>query len=233
MSYLSNDDDLFEEYVEEKSETTISSEQDHTETESQDPFDTIFSGLDSSFKDLILKSTFKVNLGDSFYKAAKEWEMNGYSEANIKAVLTQLAEITEGKFLYQHRLFSCAETIARKKTVLKFLSMILDDDSFETIVKSSDSTKSMTLTKSYFEMFFGSFYRINMYFYIKEVALHRTLSDMLGLPHDEDLYDLEKPTEVTMGTSTTINDLYTRYFNNEELSSKMDHYVEQYKNNQA
>lgn len=227
--YSSSDDDIFEDYVED----SLPPLEEPIQSSSRESFDQIFSDLDSPFKELILKTTFKVNLGESFYTATKEWENHGYLEANNKAILSQLAELTNGKFLYHHRLISCAEIIARKKTVLKFLDLLLNEDQQEALVRSADSKIQFQLTRSYFEMFFGSFKKIYQYFYIRDVALHRSLSDLLGFAHDEDLYDINKPSNVIHSTADTINDLYLKYFDNDAITDSMVKYLDQSQNNKA
>lgn len=227
--YSSNDDDIFEDYVE--SNSSPNTTQDVTEDSEQDSIENLFSGLDSSFRTLIAKSSFKIGLGESFYNASHTWENIGYTEANTKAILSHLAESTGGKFLYFHRLVNCAEIIARKKTVIKFIDILIDDvqnSQTSAIIKSKTSDKQfdLNLTDNYFKMVFSSFRRIQYYFYQREVAVHKAISDILGLEHDNDLYDFSKPSKVVDTTAQTINDLYIQYFDNDVLQEKVSAYLE-------
>lgn len=65
--FSTNDDDIFEDYVESSSNDSFSQD-----TSSAQPLDKIFSDVDSPFKKLLEDSSLKVGLGESFYNAAEE-----------------------------------------------------------------------------------------------------------------------------------------------------------------
>jgi hypothetical protein len=73
------------------------------------------------------------------------------------------------------------------------------------------------------------FRSIYKYFTLKEIALHKALSDHLGIPHDEELYDLSQPSAIIDGPSDVINDLYVQYFEKDSLTEKTEEYFEQIK----
>jgi len=126
--YSSNDDDIFEDYVEPQASSAYNSSQ-------EDEINKSFSDIDSPFSSLLRSSSLKVNFGDAFYNAAHEWITAGYREANTSAILSTLSEITEGRFLYFHRLTSSVELLQRKKTIIRFLKLLLNNDSLDGIDK--------------------------------------------------------------------------------------------------
>jgi hypothetical protein len=96
----SNDDDLFEEYVDSDSSTNSSYDSDLN----ANTVDKVFSDIDSPFKSLLRDSSLKVNFTEAFYRAAHEWVNQGYREANTSAILNELVLITNGQFVYRHRI---------------------------------------------------------------------------------------------------------------------------------
>lgn len=222
MSIYSNDDDIFQDYVEEPK-----SNKDFTETDSSETVDKVFSDIDSPFKSLIKNSSLKVNFGEAFYSAAHEWQMQGYREANNVSILDELVRITNGEFLYRHRLAFCKETILRKKVILRFLSHLVEDDSATAVVRSANEEFNITFTDSYFKMFFTSFYNIQLDTFYQEVALYRALCDATNTEPDEDVCDINVEANPIINISEHINTLYMNYFQNTDLREKIQYYVNQ------
>lgn len=224
MSYISsNDDDIFEDYVEQPS-TNV---QDITEEDSNNLSQSIFSEMDPSFREIFTNSSLKVNFGEAFYKAAHQWVTQGYKEANSAAIVKTLSEITDGKFLYHHRLISCIESINRKKTIIKFLSAILDTEENVTVVHSVNNDANINFSQTYFNMFFRSFYNIHVHTFWYEVALYKTLSEYLELEIDETLIDINHPADQVLSLADFINGLYIQYFDRDYLTSKVEQNVNQ------
>lgn len=219
MSIYSNDDDIFEEYVEEKPSTTFGNDQ------SAETVDKVFTDIDSPFKSLIKSSSLKVNFGEAFYSAAHEWQMQGYREANNVSVLDELVRITNGEFLYRHRLAFSKETILRKKVILRFLHHILEDDTTTAVVRSSNDDFNINFTETYFSMFFKSFYNIQLDTFYQEVALYRALCDMTNTEPDPNIWDLEVEADPILSISDYINDLYIQHFDSTPLRDKIQYYV--------
>lgn len=220
--YSSSDDDIFQDYVE---PTTTSESQDNFSTNEQ-TVDQIFPDIDSPFRDLLQNSSMKVNFGDAFYNAAHQWTLQGYREANAAAMMETLAEVTNGKFLYNHRLTTSKEVLNRKKTIIKFLSMMLESNTVETFVHISDKTSSIQFSETYFNMFFRSFYNIQLHTYYCELAVYKALSEMLELPIDPVVCDPHSESEYPiLNSSDHINDLYIKYFQADELGEKIGKYT--------
>ena len=129
----SNDDDLFEDYVESNPSTDSSYDADL----STNTVDKVFSDIDSPFKSLLRDSSLKVNFSEAFYRAAHEWVNQGYREANTSAILNELVLITNGQFVYRHRIELCKESLARKKTIISFLNIVLNSDTADTVIKAN------------------------------------------------------------------------------------------------
>jgi heat shock protein HspQ len=215
----SNDDDIFEDYVEETNlNTDYNSQSLHSE---QEVSDDIFGDLDSSFSSFLKSSSVKVNFADSFYNAAHDWVQDGYSQSNLKAVLDTLTELTEGKFLYYHRLTSSSEILYRQKTILKFLNLILSEDNLETVlgvVSSDEKTfKKFNFNQEYFSMFFKSFYNLQMHAYKCEYAVYLSLCQFLETTPDKNLEDPLSEEITVLSMSDIINDLYKNHFQKDEL----------------
>lgn len=220
--FNSNDDDIFEEYIESSTDTS----QDPI-VENQTNFDKVFSDLDSPFKNLLQNSSLKVNFGDAFYKAAHEWTMQGYREANTISVIDALVALTNGEYLYHHRLACSRETLARKKTIIKFLSMILNDDIPNVIAKADNDDFSIHFTETYFNMFFRSFYNIQVHTFHHETALYKALCEVVGTQPDLDLCDLNTESIAITETADYINSLYIQHFEKDLLQEKIDKYVKE------
>lgn len=216
----SNDDDIFEDYVED-----VATQSDIDETISPENVDKVFSDIDSPFKTLIKNSSLKVNFGEAFYQAAHEWQIQGYREANNASILDELARITNGEFLYRHRLAFCRETIIRKKTVINFLNLILTDESTTAIVRSSKEELNLNFTETYFHMFFKSFYNIHLHTYHQEVALYRALCEITNTEVDETVCDLAFNSEPLTNAADHINNLYIQYFESTSLRDKIQEHV--------
>jgi hypothetical protein len=223
--YSSNDDDIFEDYVE------PSSSNDYSNTP-EDLIDKSFPDIDSPFSSLLRSSSVKVNFGDAFYNAAHEWIASGYREANTSAILTTLSELTEGRFLYVHRLTSSAELLQRKKTIIRFLKLLLNNDSLDGFVKVISDHKEaiedkLKFNEEYFNMFFRSFYNLQIHTYKCEYAVYISLCEMLDHPIDQSLADpFSEDITVTSG-SKTINDLYMQYFEKDKLGDLIEKNIEQ------
>ena len=205
----SDDDDIFEDYVESSSQSSIG------EVSSTESIDKVFSEVDTPFASLIKTSNIKIGFGEAFYGAAKEWVLQGYREANSIAVLDHLSKITDGHFLFHHRLLLCKESIDRKKTILHFLNLVFENDSTDTIIKGPNSM-NITFTETYFHMFFKSYYNVLLDTYYSDIALYKTLCEMTNVEFDNDVYDITKiPTSISM--SDHVNNLYTQYFKDTNL----------------
>jgi hypothetical protein len=220
--YSSSDDDIFEDYVENKSES-------HNSFSSEDlSSDKVFPEIDSPFQDLLKSSTLKVNFGEAFYEAAHEWTNQGYREANGVSILEALAELTNGKFVYSHRLITSKEILSRKKTIIKFLTLILEDDSVETVIKISGKDSNVKFNQTYFSMFFRSFYNIQLHTYYCELAVYKSLSEILNTPLDQNLVDPHSESQLPVINSTEhINNLYIKYFEKDDLAQKIESYMDE------
>lgn len=225
MSYLSsNDDDIFEEYVD---NTTSTIEDLSSQDSSQDSSHAIFSEMDPSFREIFNNSSLKVNFGEAFYNAAHHWLTLGYKQANSASIIQAITDLTDGKFLYQHRLLSCIESINRRKTIIKFLSSVLNTEENVTVVQSINSDVNINFSETYFNMFFRSFYNIHVHTFWYEVALYKTLSEYLQLDVDENLIDINHPGDEVIELAEFINNLYIKYFDRDYLTSKMEQNVNQ------
>ena len=216
----SNDDDIFEDYVED-----VSTQSDIDETISSENVDKVFPDIDSPFKTLIKNSSLKVNFGEAFYQASHEWQIQGYREANNSSILDELVRITNGEFLYRHRLALCREAIIRKKIVINFLDLVLKDESTIAIVRSAKEDLNLNFSETYFHMFFKSFYNIHLHTYHQEVALYRALCEMTNTQVDETVCDLEFSSEPLTNIAEHINNLYIQYFDSTSLREKIQEHV--------
>lgn len=222
--FSSNDDYLFEDYQ----ETTTETYQEEPVV-SEDNIDKVFADIDSPFRTLLTSSSLKVNFGDAFYNAAHEWIHQGYREANSASILDALVSLTDGKFLYHHRMTTSFEILNRKKTIIRFLNLILNDPNAENIVKVAGQESDIHLSETYFNMFFRSFYNIQIHTYYCELAVYMSLCDMLELEHDQDLLDpLCENNLNIIDTADHINNLYMKHFDGKDLSSRIKDYVDDF-----
>lgn len=227
--FSSSDDDIFEDYVE-------SSPNNDFIEDTNDPnqsINKILGDVDSPFGKLMGNSFLKVGLGEAFYAAADEWVNNGYKEANAAAIIKQLAKITEGRFLYDHRLECCKEVIARKKTIIKFLNMLLDKEQTNGLIKASADGMNINLSESYFDIFFRSYYNIEMFMIQNEIALYKSLCDLMQIEPDLTLCDLNHETETIQNTADVINELYIQYFDKDALEERMKEYAKEFRTKEA
>lgn len=212
----SNDDDIFEEYIESNS----SNDSSYDSESNTNTVDKVFSDIDSPFKSLLRDSSLKVNFSEAFYRAAHEWVNHGYREANTSAILNELVLITNGQFLYRHRIELCKESLARKKTIINFLDIVLNGDNVNTAIKSASEDINVHFTENYFAMFFRSYYNIQIHTFWHEVALYKSLCQVGNIEIDEDLCDLAKDSEPITDSSQVINDLYVKYFQKDQEKLK-------------
>jgi len=210
----SNDDDLFEDYV----ESNPSADSSYDADLSNNTVDKVFSDIDSPFKSLLRDSSLKVNFSEAFYRAAHEWVNQGYREANTSAILNELVLITNGQFVYRHRIELCKESLARKKTIISFLNIVLNSDTADTVIKAN--SEHINFTKNYFAMFFRSYYNIQVHTFWHEVALYKSLCQVGGVEINEDLCDLTKDSETITDSSQVINDLYIKHFEKDQDNLK-------------
>lgn len=225
--FSSNDDDIFEDYVESSSDNFISED-----TSSSQPLDKIFSDVDSPFKKLLEDSSLKVGLGEAFYNAADEWVNQGYKEANSSAIIKELARLTDGRFLYNHRLECAKEVIARKKTILRFLNILLDSDAEKNIISSATDFR-ITLSETYFDVFFRSYFNIETFMIQHEIALYKSLCEMMDIEIDESLCNLNQETETISNVADVINDLYMQHFDKDDLEERMKKHVNEFRTKKA
>jgi hypothetical protein len=228
--FSTDDDDIFQDYVDSDSTDVFS---ENTTADTPQPFDKLLADVDSPFKKLLQNSSLKVNLGEAFYAAADEWVNLGYKEANASAIVKELAELTQGRFLYKHRLECCKEVIARKKTIIRFLNIILDKDQEKNIVAAAVDDFKLNLSESYFDMFFRSYYNIEMFMLQHEIALYKSLCDIMQIDKDLSLIDLNTETDVINNTADVINDLYIQYFDKDNLEERMNEYVKEFRAKEA
>jgi hypothetical protein len=228
--FSTDDDDIFQDYVDSDSTDVFS---ENTTPDTPQPFDKLLADVDSPFKKLLQNSSLKVNLGEAFYAAADEWVNLGYKEANASAIVKELAELTQGRFLYKHRLECCKEVIARKKTIIRFLNIILDKDQEKNIVAAAVDDFKLNLSESYFDMFFRSYYNIEMFMLQHEIALYKSLCDIMQIDKDLSLIDLNTETDVINNTADVINDLYIQYFDKDNLEERMNEYVKEFRAKEA
>lgn len=225
--FSTNDDDIFQDYVESSSNDSFSQD-----TSSAQPLDKIFSDVDSPFKKLLEDSSLKVGLGESFYNAADEWVNQGYKEANSSAIIKELARLTDGRFLYNHRLECAKEVIARKKTILRFLNMLLDSDAQKNIISSATDFR-ITLSETYFDVFFRSYFNIETFMIQHEIALYKSLCEMMNIEIDESLCNLNQETETISNVADVINDLYMQHFDKDDLEERMKKHVNEFRTKKA
>lgn len=225
--FSTNDDDIFEDYVESSSNDSLSQD-----TSSAQPLDKIFSDVDSPFKKLLEDSSLKVGLGEAFYNAADEWVNQGYKEANSSAIIKELARLTDGRFLYNHRLECAKEVIARKKTILRFLNILLDSDAEKNIISSATDFR-ITLSETYFDVFFRSYFNIETFMIQHEIALYKSLCEMMNIEIDESLCNLNQETETISNVADVINDLYMQHFDKDDLEERMKKHVNEFRTKKA
>jgi hypothetical protein len=223
--FNTNDDDIFDDYQ----ETFVSSDPlleapTHNEDKS---FEKVFSDLNSPFESLIQNSSLKVNFGEAFYNAAHEWIMQGYREAGNISIIDSLVKLTDGKYLYEHRLNCSRQTLARKKTVLKFLSILLDNTDETPTFIANNTTHDFNFSEAYFSMFFRSFYNIQLHTFHHETALYKALCEILEVEPDNNLCDPNVQTIAVTETTEYINTLYMQYFDRDLLQQKIDKYLEE------
>lgn len=221
--FNSSDDDIFEDYSESQTASNI----DNTVSDTSNNFDKVLSDLDSPFKNLLQSSSLKVNFGDAFYKAAHEWTMSGYREANTISVIDALTSITNGQYLYHHRLACSAEVLSRKKTIIKFLSLLLNGEDELITAKADGENFNLEFTTAYFNMFFRSYYNIHIHTFYHEVALYKALCDITNTVPDLDLCDPEKEPGPPIQAAEHLNLLYLKHFDKEILQGKIDQYVQE------
>lgn len=220
--FSSSDDDIFEDYV----EPTVPSSDEDLLNSNQDSIDKVFDTIeDSPFKEILRNSTLKVNFGEAFYTASYEWITNGYRESNSAAVIATLTKLTNGEFLYWHRYITSGELLARRKTIIKFLTMMLDTEDIASYVKEVGSNKKLKLqfSDTYFSMFFRSFYNIHLFMYKNELAVYLSLADILSQDPDKNLLDPLSDLQVsTIELAEYINDLYIQHFEKDKLTDLIE-----------
>jgi hypothetical protein len=227
--FSTSDDDIFQDYV----DTSSSDELINDSTEPNPSINKIFGDVDSPFKKLIENSSLKVGLGEAFYAAAHEWVNNGYKEANAASIVKALAELTNGRFLYNHRLECCKEVIARKKTIIKFLTLLLNKDQQTNLIDASANDFKINLSESYFDIFFRSYYNIELFMINHEIALYKSICDLMEIEIDSTLCDLNFDTSATLNTADVINDLYIQYFDADALEERMKEYAKEFRTKEA
>lgn len=227
--FSTSDDDIFEEYVESSSSANDFAD----DVNPTQPLDKIFSEVDSPFKKLLEDSSLKVGLGEAFYNAADEWVNLGYKEANSSAIIKELTRITDGRFLYHHRLECCKEIIARKKTILKFLNILLASDSEKNVISSATNDFKLSLSETYFDIFFRSYFNIESFMIQHEIALYKSLCELMEIEIDESLCDLNQETETISNLADVINDLYMIHFNKDDLEERMKKHVNEFRTKKA
>lgn len=212
MSNLTpNDDDIFEDYVEPQRSFDIDSEES-----SDSSINKVFSDVDSPFKSLLENSSLKVGFTEAFYRAAHDWTVSGYREANNSAIIDELVRITNGDFLYRQRIRFCAETIARKKTIIRFLDIVLKEDNSSEIVSVASKEFKLNFTEKFFKMFFRSLYNVMLHSLLTEIVLYKSLCHITDTQVDANLCDLSKDTEPITNASDYINNLYLEHFKKDE-----------------
>lgn len=237
--FNTNDDDIFDDYQETSNSNSSSNNPllDSPLVNDDKSFEKVFSDLNSPFESLLQNSSLKVNFGEAFYNAAHEWVMQGYREANNISMIDALVQLTDGQYLYHHRLNCSRQTLARKKTVLKFLSILLDnsDEAPHVIAKNSNEDFNVHFSEAYFSMFFRSFYNIQMHTFLHETALYKALCEILNVEPDNDLCDPNIESVAITETSDYINSLYIRYFDKDLLNQKINNHLEEisFNKNQA
>lgn len=231
--YNTNDDDIFDDYQEPSTSTDPLLEAPLVNEDKS--FEKVFSDLNSPFESLIQNSSLKVNFGEAFYNAAHEWIMQGYREANDISIIDSLVKMSDGKYLYEHRLNCSRQTLARKKTVLKFLSILLDNTDESNTIVSNNTHHDFNFSEAYFSMFFRSFYNIQLHTFHHETALYKALCEILEVEPDHDLCDSNVETVAITSTTDYINTLYMQYFDRDSLQQKIDKYLEEisFNKNQA
>jgi len=213
----SNDDDIFEDYVEPSSKI---------EEDSERTIDQVFSDIDSPFKNLLRNSSLKVDFSQAFYNAAHDWTMMGYKSANDNAILDEIVRLTNGEFLYRHRISISREIIVRRKTILNFLNIVLENDNTNAIIKTSKENFNVNFTDTYFQMFFRSFYNIQLHMYWQEVAVYRALCEMVNQDPEDDICDLTKESILMDDHADYINKLYIDFFDKTTLDEKIKENVQ-------
>lgn len=212
MSNLTpNDDDIFEDYVEPQRLFS-----DPIEEPSESNINKVFSDVDSPFKSLLDNSSLKVNFTEAFYRAAHDWTAAGYREANTASIIDELVRITDGEFLYRQRIKFCTETIARKKTIIRFLNIILNDENSSEVINVANKELNLNFTENFLKMFFCSLYNVMKHSLMTEIVLYKSLCELTNTAIDEDLCDLDKDTEPITNTSEYVNNLYLQYFKKHE-----------------
>lgn len=218
----SNDDDIFEDYVD-----TPSNSPSFSDSTSDSSINKVFSEVDSPFKSMLSNSSLKVGFTEAFYMAAHEWTNVGYREANNAAVVDELVRMTNGEFLYRQRIKFSIETIARKKTIVRFLKILLDESNTSEIIATASRDFNLNFNEKFFIMFFRSLYNVQIHSLLDEIVLYKSLCHLTSTPVDEDLCDLTKDTEPISNNSDYINKLYLDFFEKDtkQLEELREHYV--------
>lgn len=218
----SNDDDIFEDYVD-----TSSNSPSFSDPASDTSINKVFSEVDSPFKSMLNNSSLKVGFTEAFYMAAHEWINVGYREANNAAIVDELVRITNGEFLYRQRIKFSMETISRKKTIVRFLTILLDETNTSEIISVASRDFNLNFNEKFFIMFFRSLYNIQIHSLLEEIVLYKSLCHLTSTPVDEDLCDLTKDSEPISNNSDYINKLYLDYFQKDtkQLEELREHYI--------
>jgi len=66
-----------------------------------------------------------------------------------------------------------------------------------------------------------------------EVALYKSLCDIMGIEQDSNLCDLNQESEIIQNTADVINDLYIQYFDKDALEERLKEYVKEFRNKEA
>lgn len=224
--FSSNDDDIFEDYVDSSSNTF---QEESFADNTKENMDKVFGDIDSPFRSLIDSSSLKVNFGDAFYNASYEWIHQGYREANSCSIISALADLTDGKFLYHHRMMTSFEVLNRKKTIIRFLNIVLNDKEAENIIKVAGKNSDIKFSETYFNMFFRSFYNIQIHTYYCELAVYMSLCDLLEIEPDTNVIDPNSDQEIKVLDSVDhLNSLYIKHFPKEELADKIKAYTDDF-----
>jgi len=226
MSYLDNDDDLFEYDPELEEESSHSSDQ-LTSTKTNSKFEDFVSkskvddDLDLSSNELLDQAKLKLAL--AFHKATHHHFSSVESPAYHKAITLVLDKITNGDFSLIYMFYRKEALLAQRLIFLSMMDAIADTskDDEENILSEILSHLNIKLTPLHIDLYYGTSIAICRHTLVVDRVIYQHLGEKLSIPTNEFIVDPNynyslNPDPVSQIINT---DIYTKIF--ESITSSL------------
>jgi len=212
MSYLDNDDDLFD-YdpdleADSSKDYSYTSFNEATKITSDDPDLDLSSSL----------SVLKINLATAFHSATT----NHFSEVERpsfeKAICVTLDKLTNGDFTLLHMFYRKEMLISQRITFLSMMDIVMsnpeDSDSpYSNFLIQLFSKANVNITDAHVPIFYGTCISIARHSLIVDQAIYRFLGQKLNLPLKEDLLNPEFSSDKALNISAPVhNDFFNTVY---------------------